>query len=104
MKRSIIFGTVIALMVPSLITLTGAPALAGTITGLVVGKSNNPKPYVRVEILGPQSRTIFTDKDGIFSVNLMDGRYTINIIEGVRRMEFNDVSTGASATTFKLEW
>jgi hypothetical protein len=48
---------------------------------------------------------MFTDQDGRFSAKLQDGRYTINVIEGVRRMEFTaDVSTNPTAATFQLEW
>jgi|SRR5437899_12625801 len=105
MKRFAICVTIIALTVLWFVATLVVPAGAGTLAGLVVGKAENPKPYVRVEISGPQNRTTFTDQDGKFSVNLRDGRYTINFIEGGRRMEFTaDVSASAPATTFKLGW
>jgi len=105
MKRSAVCKMIITLTAVWLLATIVVPAGAGTLTGVVVGKAENPKPYVRVEIYGPENRTTFTDQGGRFSVTLRDGRYTINIIEGGRRMEFTaDVSASAPATTFRLGW
>jgi hypothetical protein len=96
---------IVTLTVLWLLATIVVPAEAGTLTGVVVGKAENPKPYVRVEINGPENRTTFTDQSGKFSVNLLDGRYTIRIIEGGRSMEFSaDVSANAPVTTFRLGW
>jgi hypothetical protein len=85
-----------------------APASSGTLAGTVIGTAQNPKAFVRVEIVGPQSLTTFTNQEGTFSAKLAGGRYVVRILEANRRMEFpveipgDDRSTVTS--TFKLPW
>lgn len=79
---------------------------AGTLEGKVVGASQNPKPFVRVEIYGPQSMTTFTNNEGKFSVELEGGQYRIQVIEMNQGMQFDvDVPRDNKISTeFKLAW
>jgi len=105
MRRAGMRKITIPLTVVWLLGTIVVPAGAGTLNGTILGKAENPRPYVRVEISGPENRTTFTDQGGKFSVTLRDGRYTITIIEGNRRTEFTaDVSANTPATTFRLGW
>jgi hypothetical protein len=82
------------------------PAESTTLEGTVLGQANNRKPFVRVEIAGPGSKTTFTDKDGKFSLELEGGQYTVQVIEMNRAKQFtvNVPSEGKIQSEFKLPW
>jgi hypothetical protein len=87
--------------------LVVTPAVGGTLLGTVVGAASNPKPFVRVEINGPQaSIQTFTNEKGKFSVDLSGGRYTIRVIEMNQAMQFtiNVNQVGQTPYEFKLGW
>lgn len=88
--------------------ITICPVEGATLKGTVKGKNGQLKKYVRVEIGGPESKTTFTNEDGVFSILLSGGRYTIKIVERNRSMTFNvDVPKEKDKTkevTFKLNW
>lgn len=87
--------------------LFATQAEGGTLRGRVVGITRNPKPFVRVEISGPQgSITAFTDNDGSFSVELQGGQYRIQVIERNQSMQFTiDVPmNGTKDPVFRLAW
>ncbi len=84
------------------------PGEAATLEATVIGTVQNAKRFVRVEISGPQSMTVFTNNDGKFSVNLPPGQYKIAIIEMNHRGQFivdmpND-DKAVKQLTFKLAW
>lgn len=88
-----------ALMVP--VSLQG-----GTLEGTVLGAAHTPKQFLRVELEGPESKTVFTGKDGKFSVTLQGGRYVVRVIEAPKRMQFSvDVpADGTTTHVFTLAW
>jgi len=68
------------------VTLSTAPASAdvATISGMVVGSSNNPQPHLAVNVLAPASSSTVTitttDNNGDYSVNLAAGTYNLKFI------------------------
>jgi carboxypeptidase family protein len=87
--------------------LVVTPAVGGTLLGTVVGAASNPKPFVRVEVNGPQtSIQTFTNKDGQFSVDLSGGQYKIRVTEMNKSMQFtiNVNQVGQTPYEFKLGW
>jgi hypothetical protein len=74
---------------------TTAPTIAGILQGTVKNKSGQLKSYVRVEIGGQQSKTVFTDENGKFITPLQEGSYTIGIVQRNKRMNFRvDIPQG----------
>ncbi len=90
-----------------LLGLLGGPrAEAGGLKGKVVGSAGEPKPYVNLQVSGPESRTLFSGRDGRFAVELPAGSYTLQITERNRTMHF-DVrvpTEGEVDQTFTLKW
>lgn len=86
--------------------LASLPASAGTLQATITGKAGRPKQYVRVEIIGPKTQTLFTGQKGQFSTELPGGSYVIRITERNRRMEFNvEVpEQGRINPTLELKW
>ncbi len=86
--------------------LISLPASAGTLEATVTGRSGKPKQYVRVELIGPQSRTLFTNQHGQLAVEVPGGSYVVRITERNRQMEFEvEVpEEGEAAETLELEW
>lgn len=97
----------VIILVLLLSVLFAVPGETATLQATVIGAAQNPKPFVRVEINGPQSMTIFTNNDGKFSVPLPAGQYKIYIIEMNQRMQFVVHIPGdnkAIDRTFRLPW
>lgn len=97
----------VLILVLLLSVLFGVPGEAATLEATVIGTAQNPKPFVRVEINGPQSTTVFTNNAGKFSVRLRAGQYRIDIIEMNQRMQFVVDIPGddrAFNHTFRLAW
>ena len=87
-------------------TLVPVAVQGGTLEGTVMGAAQNPKPFLRVEMEGPESKTFFTGNDGKFSVTLKGGRYAVRVIETPKRMQYSvDVpNDGTKREIFKLAW
>jgi len=83
-----------------------AAAEAGTLEGSVTGAGNAPKRFVRIEISGPTSKTVFSNEAGQFSADLVGGQYLLRIIEKNRVQDFSVVmpDTGDLQQTFQLGW
>jgi len=81
-------------------------ALAGTLAGLVVGSNQRPKAFVRIEIGGPQDKTIFSGPDGRFKIDLPKGEYTVQIFERTRgtRFHVNIPAQGVINERFSVRW
>jgi hypothetical protein len=91
----------------TLLMILGAPAIhAGTLDGNVIGINDTPRPYVRVELHGPEGKTVFTGANGRFSVVLAGGKYVVQVIQGDRAAQFNVViaDQGVVTQSFKLSW
>jgi hypothetical protein len=86
--------------------LTSLPAHAGTLKATITGKSGQPKPYVRVELIGPETHTLFTSQEGQLTAELPKGSYVLRVTERNRRMEFNVKvpAQGQLNPTFELAW
>jgi hypothetical protein len=87
--------------------LYGGTAQATTLEVTVVGSDDTPKPIVRVEVRGPQSKKVFTDEQGRFTVELTEGVYTIEVFERNRRARKTGVNVPAQGkidVTLKLDW
>ena len=52
--------------------------------GLAEGKDGLPRGYVKVELSGPENKTIYTKKDGTFKAELTPGTYEVTITEKSR--------------------
>lgn len=87
--------------------MASLPAQGALVKGSVVGKSGQPRPYVRVDVSGPESQTLFTDAKGTFTADLPGGDYIVRITERNQRMQFDlQVSDdeGRTAPRFELRW
>lgn len=89
--------------------LMGSAALGQvvTVTGRVIGQSGESKAFVRVDIKGPQTTTILTDRQGTFRLTLPVGQYGVRVTDKNRIMQFpltvrhND---GSAPTIFRVPW
>lgn len=99
--RILFLGVVVfALMPPTF-------AYSGALEGTVLGGNNKPKPYVRIDILGPKRVVLIANNKGKFEANLDQGLYTVRVIEGRRQMDFLDVmipESGALKRRFQTNW
>src|SRR5262249_15706387 len=93
-----------AILISASITALAVPAVAGNLEGGVLDTAGHPKPYIRVDFLGAQNRTVFTDKNGWFSVELRDGPYLVRIFERGQQMEFTVDVPSDGKQTFRLNW
>lgn len=84
------------------VSVTQAASLAGT----VVGVNGALQPYVRVELHGPDARTTFTGSNGMFAIDLTEGMYVVQVIQGNRAAQFQVAipTSGIVSQTFKLSW
>lgn len=87
--------------------MASLPAQGAVVKGSVIGKSGQPRPYVRVDVAGPQSQTLFTDAKGTFAVELPGGDYVVRVTERNQRMQFDlrvADDEGSTAPRFELRW
>ena len=78
---------------------------AGTLSGEVVDRNNQPKAFVSIDVLGPGTVYTETDEKGQFNVTLPPGAYVIRVRDGNRRMEFSrEVGDTPTSETFTLRW
>ena len=97
----------IAILVLFFCLLVTFPVEAGTLNGTVKGRNGQLKRYVRVEIGGPETKIIFTNEHGRFSIQLSGGKYIVKIVERNSSMEFNiNVPQGSKSkeVPFNLKW
>lgn len=74
------------------------------LSGVVVGSNNAPKPGVAVDILGPTRVFTETNLEGRFSALVVEGRYTVRVRDGSRRMEFPVVVPSESEVRLRVSW
>lgn len=88
------------------VLMASLPAQGAMVKGSVVGDSGQSKAYVRVEVSGPTSQTLFTDAAGDFAVDLPGGNYVVLVTERNRRMQFDlqVPDKGTTTPSFKLKW
>jgi len=88
-----------------LISLLAFPAagIADPLSGTVVGKDGQPRPYVRIDIIGPRKVVVVADDNGQFAVDVPKGRYKVRVTDNRRRMDF-DASSPTRGKQFKLTW
>lgn len=94
-----------AMAVCLLISLLVFPAMgaADPLAGTVVGADGQPKPYVRIDIIGPRKVVVVADENGRFAVDVPQGRYKVRVTDDRRRMDFA-TSSPAQGKQFKLGW
>ena len=78
-------------------------SVADPLAGTVVGKDGNPRPYVRIDVIGPRNVVIVADENGRFAVDVPPGRYKVRVTDNRRRMDFA-ASSPAQGQQFKLSW
>lgn len=78
-------------------------AMADPLAGTVVGKDGNPRPFVRIDIIGPQNVVIVADENGRFAIDVPKGRYKVRVTDNRRRMDFQ-VSSPVEGEKFRLSW
>jgi hypothetical protein len=76
---------------------------ADPLEGTVVGRDGNPKPSLRIDIIGPRKVVVVTDDNGRFAVDVPPGRYKVRVTDNRRRMDFN-ASSPSSGNRFQLNW
>lgn len=96
------FGVPVLCFLISVLALP-APGSADPLGGTVVGKDGNPKPYVRIDIIGPQKSVVLADENGRFAVDVPQGRYKVRVTDNRRRMDF-DASSPSQGKKYKLSW
>jgi hypothetical protein len=69
--------------------LGGAPAVAGTLEATIMESSGKPLRDVRVELIGPTQRTLFTGEQGTVRLELPGGNYTLRLINQGRQVELD---------------
>jgi len=95
-------GAVALCFLISLVVLPAA-GVADPLEGAVVGKDGVPKPYVRIDIIGPRKVVVVADDNGRFAVDVPPGRYKVRVTDKRRRMDF-DASSPAQGQQFMLTW
>ena len=56
-------------------------ANAAELKGKIVGQSDTPKAFARVDIRGPENLTLVADSNGRFRIDLPEGVYSVSISE-----------------------
>jgi hypothetical protein len=86
--------------------LLGLPAAASTLEAQVIGSAGAPKPYVRVELAGPERLILFTNERGKLSRELPGGSYVLTVSERNRRQDFpvQVPREGTVSRKLTLEW
>lgn len=93
------------LALPALLLISGIAYAQSSLTGSVVGRDNNPKPNLSVDLVGPTTVYTRTDSVGKFSVRLRPGRYVVRIRDYQRRYEFRqDVGPGQNNARYVVPW
>jgi hypothetical protein len=93
------FALALSMSMPALPATGSADPLDGT----VVGKDGQPKPYVRIDIIGPRRVVVVADDTGRFAVDVPQGRYKVRVTDNRRRMDF-DATSPSQGQQFKLSW
>ena len=80
-----------------------ATGSADPLGGTIVGKDGQPKPYVRIDIIGPRKVVVVADDNGRFAVDVPQGRYKVRVTDNRRRMDF-DAASPSQGQQFQLSW
>jgi hypothetical protein len=75
---------------------------AGDLRGIVFGRRGDPKRYARITLLGPESRTTFSNRQGGFAIRARDGRYQLIISEKGNQQSFEVEIPGQG--NFQVNW
>jgi hypothetical protein len=78
-------------------------AAADPLSGTIVGADGRPKPFVRIDIIGPRKVVVVADDNGGFAVDVPQGRYKVRVTDERRRMDF-DASSPSQGQRFKVDW
>ncbi|MDD5153050.1 MAG: hypothetical protein PHR03_00025 [Desulfovibrionales bacterium] len=75
---------------------------AAELRGIVFGKRGDPKRYVRITLLGPESRTTFSNRQGGFVIRARNGKYQLIISERGNEQSFEVEIPGKG--NFQVSW
>lgn len=67
--------------------LGSSPAAAGTLQATITGSSGKPLRDVRIELIGPAKKTLFTTEEGMVTLELPGGSYILRIINAGHQVE-----------------
>ena len=83
-----------------------ASAVAGTLEGTIIGANGEPRPYARVNAVGPQQRVTVSDQEGRFRIDAAGGVYLIRVIEGKRQADIRVTIPGSDSLKrdFRVDW
>lgn len=93
---------VMSILFCAVLLMCASLAFAGSLRGIVVGKAGDPKRYVRVTLIGRETRTTFTNNRGIFVLQVQDGNYRIVVSEKGNRQAFEAQVPGNRE--FRVNW
>ena len=84
----------------------GVPSLAGTLEGTIIGANGEPRPYARVNAIGPQQRVTVSDQEGKFRIDAAGSSYLIRVVEGRGRgdLSLTIPDTGTLTREFRVVW
>lgn len=84
----------------------GPGALAGTLEGTIIGANGQPRPYARINAVGPQQRVTVSDQNGEFRVDAAGGAYLIRVIDGKRQADIRVTipNSGSLSREFRVDW
>jgi len=92
----------VAVLFLALVFFLPSTALAGKLQGTVIGRKGDLKKYVRISLVGRESKTTFTDNKGIFTLDAPDGRYGLSISEKGNEQTFEVEIPGR--LRFQVDW
>ncbi|MEW5949477.1 MAG: hypothetical protein AB1711_08725 [Thermodesulfobacteriota bacterium] len=75
---------------------------AGELRGIVFGRRGDTKGYARITLLGPESRTTFTNRQGGFVIRARNGKYQLVISERGNEQSFEVEIPGKGR--FQVDW
>ena len=84
----------------------GVPSLAGTLEGTIISANGEPRPYARVNAIGPQQRVTVSDQEGKFRIDAAGGIYLIRVIDGKRQADIRVTipNSGSLSREFRVDW
>jgi hypothetical protein len=81
-------------------------ASAGTLDASFTETSGRPIQDLRIEVIGPTKRTLFTGEQGRVRLELPGGSYVLRISDRDRKVDFDlrVPEQGKVSPSFELEW